>query len=223
MKKSIVIRFHSKRLNKNTQNLLNTLVCLYFTIFSLVTSNIRKMYQFVETRAASTSATAISILQSNRSKVATNIQNFPFNKKRTRILSDVRLIGERKSGIVYWMSRNQRVEDNWALLFAQALGIKNSLPLHVVFCLTDKFLDATYRHFHFMLSGLKEVQASCEDLNINFHLLRGQAGDQIPKFVRHHKMGVVVCDASPLRIHRSWVESVRKNLPEDVPFVQVDA
>lgn len=181
------------------------------------------MYQFVETRAASTSATAISILQSNRTKVARSIQDFPFNKRRTKVLSDVKLIGENRSGIVYWMSRNQRVEDNWALLYAQALGMKNSLPLHVVFCLADKFLDATLRHFAFMIKGLKEVQSSCEELNINFHLLRGQAGQQIPFFVKQHKMGAVVCDMSPLKIHRAWVESVRKNLPEDVPFIQVDA
>jgi deoxyribodipyrimidine photo-lyase len=181
------------------------------------------MYQFVETRAASTSATAISILHSNRTKVAKSIQDFPFNRKRTKILSDVKLIGEKKNGIVYWVSRNQRVEDNWALLYAQSLGIKNSLPLHVVFCMADKFLDATMRHFKFMVEGLKEVQTSCEELNINFHLLRGQAGQQIPYFVKHHGMGAVVCDMSPLKIHRAWVEDVRKNLPEDVPFVQVDA
>ena len=121
------------------------------------------------------------------------------------------------------MSRNQRVEDNWSLLYAQALGMRNSLPLHVVFCLADKFLDATFRHFKFMLDGLKEVQEDLKDLNINFHLLRGQAGEQIPKFVRSYKMGAVVCDCSPLRIHRGWVDEVRKNLPEDVPLVQIDA
>lgn len=180
------------------------------------------MFQFVETRAASTSATAISILQSNRSKVAKSIQDFSFNKKRMKVLSNAKEIGEKRNGIVYWMSRNQRVEDNWALLYAQALGLRNSLPLHVVFCLADKFLDATYRHYKFMIDGLKEVQGDCENLNINFHLLRGSAGEQIPKFVKDYKMGAVICDLSPLRIHRAWVEDVRKNLPTDVPYLQVD-
>jgi deoxyribodipyrimidine photo-lyase len=181
------------------------------------------MYKFVETRSPSSSVTAMSQLHNNRTKAAKSILDFPFNKKRTKILSEVKIFGQNNTGIVYWMSRNQRVEDNWALLYAQALAMKNSLPLHVVFCMADKFLDATFRHFKFMVDGLKEVQASCEELNINFHLLRGQAGEQIPKFVKHHKMNAVVCDFSPLKIHRAWVENVRKNLPGDVPYVQVDA
>lgn len=179
------------------------------------------MYQFVETRSVVTSVSTVLQLHNNRQS-ARSIQNFPFNKRRLKVLSEVKEIGEKRNGIVYWMSRNQRVEDNWALLYAQALGLKNSLPLHIVFCLADKFLDATYRHFKFMIEGLKEVQIGCTNLNINFHLLRGHAGELVPKFVKEHKMGALICDASPLRIHREWVEGVRKNLPSDVPFVQVD-
>lgn len=181
------------------------------------------MYQFVETRAALTSINAVTLLHNNRSKVARSIKDFPFNRKRLKILSDVKEIGNKRNGIVYWMSRNQRVEDNWALLYAQSLGLKNSIPLHVVFCLAETFLDATYRHFKFMLDGLKEVQVDCENLNINFHLLRGQAGQQVPKFVKDHEMSALICDLSPLRIHRSWVDDVKRNLPCDVPLVQVDA
>lgn len=181
------------------------------------------MYQFVETRAAITSVNASQLLHGNREKVGRSIKDFPFNKKRLKNLGEAKEIGESRNGIVYWMSRNQRVEDNWALLYAQALGLRSSLPLHVVFCLAEKFLDATIRHYKFMLDGLKEVQGDCTNLNINFHLLRGNVGDQLPKFVKDHKMGAVIADMSPLRIHRSWVEEVKRKLPTNVPFVQVDA
>lgn len=181
------------------------------------------MYQFVETRGASTVATAVQLLHSNRLKAGNSILDFPFNKKRLKVLGGKSEIAEKRNGIVYWMSRNQRVEDNWALLYAQALGIRNSLPLHVVFCLAETFLDATIRHYKFMLDGLKEVQTGCAELNIHFHLLRGPAAVQVTKFVSQHKMGAVVCDFSPLRIHRSWVEDLKKALPADVPFLQVDA
>jgi deoxyribodipyrimidine photo-lyase len=181
------------------------------------------MYQFVETRAASTSANAIQLLHNNRSRVGRSIQDFPFNAKRLKILSEVKNVSGKPNGVVYWMSRNQRVQDNWALLQAQSLGIRYSCPLHVVFCLTDKFLDATIRHFKFMIDGLEEVHSECKNLNIQFHLLRGTAGEQIPKFVSNHQMGAVVCDSSPLKIHRSWVEEVRKNLSANVPLIQVDA
>ncbi|KAG7171337.1 Deoxyribodipyrimidine photo-lyase-like 1 [Homarus americanus] len=56
-------------------------------------------------------------------------------------------------GIVYWMCRDQRVQDNWAMLFAQRLALKNKVSLHVAFCLIPKFLDATIRQYHFMLKG----------------------------------------------------------------------
>lgn len=120
------------------------------------------------------------------------------------------------------MARDQRVEDNWALLFAQNLAIKNKVPLHVIFCLTDNFMDATLRHFIFMLKGLEEVAVECQKLDINFHMLRGDHGKEIPKFVKENNIGALVCDFSPLRIHRSWVDSIRKSL-SDIPFVQVDA
>lgn len=121
------------------------------------------------------------------------------------------------------MARDERLEDNWALLFSQNLAIKNRVPLHVIFCLTDKFLDATIRHFAFMLDGLAEVAEDCKKLDINFHLLRGQHNEEIPKFVVANKMGALVCDFSPLRIHRTWVDAIKEALPGDVPLVQVDA
>lgn len=47
--------------------------------------------------------------------------------------------------------------DNWAFLYAQRLALKQELPLHICFCLVPKFLDATIRHYGFMLRGLQEV------------------------------------------------------------------
>ena len=44
------------------------------------------------------------------------------------------------------------------MLYAQKLALKQNVPLHVCFCLVPKFLGATYRHFYFMLEGLKEVE-----------------------------------------------------------------
>ena len=75
--------------------------------------------------------------------------------KRTRILSEHPL---QQGPVVYWMSRDQRVNDNWALLFAQELAISQSAPLIVVFCLAPRFMGAGSRQYHFMLAGLKEVK-----------------------------------------------------------------
>ena len=41
--------------------------------------------------------------------------------------------------VVYWMSRDQRVQGNWALLYDQEIAEKNKAPLLVVFCLNPSF------------------------------------------------------------------------------------
>jgi deoxyribodipyrimidine photo-lyase len=173
--------------------------------------------------AGSSTESLVSVFKKDRSDTAESIIKFDFKKKRVRVLSQSSEVKDKSSGIVYWMSRDQRVQDNWAFLYAQKLALKNEVPLHVCFCLVPKFLDATIRQFKFLLTGLEEVAKECEKLSIPFHLLRGEAGHLIPDFVKTNKIGGVVCDFSPLRIPTSWTDSVKKNLPKDVPLCQVDA
>ncbi|RXG51484.1 Deoxyribodipyrimidine photo-lyase [Armadillidium vulgare] len=167
--------------------------------------------------------TFIEKLESERNEVARSITDFSFNKNRVRMLSKQLNIPEKCDGVVYWMSRDQRVQDNWALLFAQRLALKHQLPLHVVFCLVPKFLDATLRHYDFLLKGLQEVESDCQTLNISFHLLLGQAKEVLPKFVKEENMGGVVTDFAPLRLPLQWVKDIENSLPGNVPFGQVDA
>ncbi|XP_055534407.1 deoxyribodipyrimidine photo-lyase [Wyeomyia smithii] len=170
-----------------------------------------------------TTSSYVDMFDVQRQNVAKSILDFDFKKKRVRVLSEVQEVEEGKRGILYWMSRDGRVQDNWAFLFAQKLALKNELPLHVCFSLVPTFLEATIRHYKFMLKGLEEVAKQCEALDINFHMLNGTARDTIPKFVQEHQIGAVVCDFSPLRIPMKWVEDVGKALPPEVPFCQVDA
>ena len=48
--------------------------------------------------------------------------------------------------------------DNWALLYAQRMALKQEVPLFVCFCLPSKFLNTTYRQYSFMIKGLQEVE-----------------------------------------------------------------
>jgi deoxyribodipyrimidine photo-lyase len=130
------------------------------------------------------------------------------------------------SCVVYWMSRDQRVRDNWAMLEASSLAKAQGVVVRVVFCLVPKFLDATIRHFGFMCRGLKEVERDCIALNIPFHLLRGIANDVLPQFLQDQRAAAVVTDMSPLRVPRRWVADVGAALAEaspPLPLYQVDA
>lgn len=158
-----------------------------------------------------------------RTDVCESIDKFKFNKKRVRVLTKQEDFSESSNGVVYWMSRDQRVQDNWALLYAQRLALKLEAPLHVCFCLVPAFLEANIRHFGFMLKGLAGIEKECRELGIPFHLLQGQAKTVLPQFVKDNNIGGVVTDFSPLRVPTQWVQDLKDALPKDVPLCQVDA
>jgi len=139
-------------------------------------------------------------------------------EKRVRILNK----GSEGSGpVVYWMSRDQRAADNWALLFSQELAIQRKSPLIVVFCLVPQFLGATIRQYSFMLKGLQETDKNLKEKNIPFFLLTGSPEEEILKFRAQHKTGVLVTDFDPLRLKRAWKKAVLSKIP--IPAYEVDA
>ena len=132
-------------------------------------------------------------------------------------------LAERSRSVLYWMSRDQRVQDNWALLYAQQLARNHGKTLIVVFNLVPKFLDATLRQYAFMLRGLQEVESDLRRLGIPFFVLVGLPATTIPSFVEEKDAGALVCDFSPMRTAVQWKSDVGKCLPNDVLFVEVDA
>ncbi|KAG9273647.1 deoxyribodipyrimidine photo-lyase [Astyanax mexicanus] len=146
-----------------------------------------------------------------------------FNDKRVRFLSEEQKVKQSCSGVLYWMSRDQRVQDNWALIYAQQLALAEELPLHICFCLVPRYLDAAYRQYAFMIRGLQEVAKECKSLDIQFHFLRGDPEQLLLDFVKSWNIGALVTDFNPLRLHLQWIENVRKGLPSNIPFLQVDA
>lgn len=165
----------------------------------------------------------IALFKEEREQTAKSILDFKFAKSRVRILNDQSEVKLDSNGIFYWMFRDQRVQDNWAFLFAQKLALKNKVPLHVCYCLLPKFLDANTRHYKFLVKGLQEIERECDALNITFHLFYENGGLTVPKFVKKHSMGAVVCDFCPLRVPMSWVDQLKKDVPADTPVIQVDA
>ena len=64
-------------------------------------------------------------------------------KKNTGVFTE----GSEKPGkcILYWMSRDQRAADNWALIYAQDLARMHNAHIRVAFNVVPKFLEATER------------------------------------------------------------------------------
>jgi deoxyribodipyrimidine photo-lyase len=140
------------------------------------------------------------------------------NEKRVRLLQK----GIETNGpVVYWMSRDQRVNDNWVLLFAQQLAIEKKRSLVVVFNLVPDFLAATIRQYAFMLNGLQEVEKELSKYNIPFFLTTGKPEEQLPKQLKNINASVLISDFDPLKIKRIWKRNVAKQIT--IPFYEVDA
>jgi deoxyribodipyrimidine photo-lyase len=101
--------------------------------------------------------------------------------------------------IVYWMRRDQRVDDNWALLYALDLCRKTGCRLQLVFCLNPQYLYFNIRHYYFLIEGLKEVEKRCFRLKIPFTVLPGKACDVLFAYIQNTKnCSAIVTDFMPL-------------------------
>jgi deoxyribodipyrimidine photo-lyase len=123
--------------------------------------------------------------------------------------------------VLYWMSRDQRASDNWALIYAQKVALQKKVPLLVVFCLVPEFLGAAMRQYGFMIKGLQELEKSLLKKNIAFKLLWGSPQKELGRVIKKYKIGMVVADFDPLRIKRQWKADVGKSVA--VPLYEVDA
>ena len=123
--------------------------------------------------------------------------------------------------VLYWMGRDQRIDDNWALIEAYNAAEDRAVPLQVVFNLPASYGKGTLRQYDFLLKGLQEVEQRCAELNITFHLLEGDVVTNILTLVREERIGQLFADFNPLRVTRGWHEEVYQKV--GVQAVEVDA
>ena len=139
-------------------------------------------------------------------------------KRRINILNDLNPVS---GPVIYWMSRDQRVFDNWALLQAQQTALITQSPLIVVFGLVREFLNASDSHFTFMLNGLLQVQKNLQQFSIPFIILQGNPADEIVDFIKKVRAGALVTDFDPLKIKQEWRKCIVSKI--NIPFYEVDA
>ena len=137
---------------------------------------------------------------------------------RTKVLRKGAFSGE---SVLYWMSRDKRVDDNWALLAAQSVALNNKVPLIVCFQYLGHFPEANIRQYGFQLKGLLELKNKLESLNIEFILSQGRASEVIPRIIDEKVVGTIITDYSPLRVYKKRVSKVLNRTK--IPFYQIDA
>lgn len=123
--------------------------------------------------------------------------------------------------IVYWMGRDQRVHDNWALLYAQQLAKEKNVSLAVMFAMPAKFLNSGLRQYEFAIRGLEEVEQELQKKNIPFYVPLGDVAEQVIAFAEKYKVGAVVADFNPIHMHEQAKKKIGAALP--VALFDVDA
>jgi Deoxyribodipyrimidine photolyase len=140
------------------------------------------------------------------------------NPKRLRALNRA---ARGPGPVIYWMSRDQRAEDNWALLFAQEMALDARVPLCVLFVLDPAFPGGTRRSFGFLLRGLAETARTLREKGIPFFLLEGAPPETLDSYAARVRAGAVVTDFDPLKAKRAWKNRAAGLLP--CPLFEVDA
>lgn len=178
------------------------------------------------------------------------------NKERTKVLTTPAVVEPREGTCVYyWMQRDQRTQDNWALLYAEYLAKQRNIPLKVLFVLPPPVdqsdpdeddgeasdsstvympplvceMKMTERHGSFLFGGLKLVEEELHAKKVPFQILKpdqhAEVGQCVHDCITSQDASVVICDMSPLRQYREWMETQAAPLmiQANVPLYQVDA
>ena len=131
--------------------------------------------------------------------------------------------------VVYWMYRDCRVADNWALTYAAQRARAANAPLVVVYCLpyandSVECCEMPLRAVGFALRGLRVVEEDLSHLHIPFRVLLGDPCVQVAGYVNAIGARALVADFLPLREPTRWKLGVAAALSPSVEsFVEVDA
>ncbi|MBI4976226.1 MAG: deoxyribodipyrimidine photo-lyase [Spirochaetes bacterium] len=123
--------------------------------------------------------------------------------------------------VAYWMSRDQRADDNWALIHARNSAMASRASFRVIFTLAPSFLNATSRHYQFMLTGLCETERALAERNIPMYVILGDPAEIILQFIRKHAIKLLVTDFDPIRIKQRWCARIASSAA--IPFHEIDA
>lgn len=125
-------------------------------------------------------------------------------------------------GVLYWMDREMRLNDNWALIRAVELAKRHKTSICVVYNLVSDYLGGGRRQLDFKLSALKQLETDFTAKNIPFFVVTEKdCVSELHELIKKFEIGYVVTDMNPSRINRSWKTKLAKFL--SIPFEEVDA
>ncbi|MDD3051311.1 MAG: deoxyribodipyrimidine photo-lyase [Candidatus Cloacimonetes bacterium] len=124
--------------------------------------------------------------------------------------------------VIYWMQSAQRIYYNHTLAYSIEESVKENIPLIVYFEIIDSFPEANYRHFQFMLQGLKDISDKLRKKNITF-LISYTPDDLFLNLIYLSKRAeIIVTDRGYLSCQKVWREFVADNVKCPVFQIETD-
>lgn len=124
--------------------------------------------------------------------------------------------------VVYWMNRELRLRDNWALRRAIDLADAEGRGVAIVYNLLEDFLGGGLRQLAFKVPALKELERDAEGKGIGFHVAFGTESHlEVMRIATELDATAIVTDFFPLRLPREWLCEIAK--AASMPVEEVDA
>ncbi len=123
--------------------------------------------------------------------------------------------------VVYVMARDQRVNDNWALLYAEQYALERKKSVVVALPIAIDYPKAPARQKAFIIHGLKELERNLARLDIDLLVSEDNSAENLHRLLQKIKPTAVVTDYSPLRESRLWKRKLSEYI--SVPSFEVDS
>jgi deoxyribodipyrimidine photo-lyase len=139
---------------------------------------------------------------------------------RVRTLKDAPI--EKSGPIVYWMGRDLRLHDNWALRHAQELAIAHKKTLLVLYVYLPPRDPVARRQQTFLLEGLQSMAKDAKERDIALSVVHGgEERDLVPRILTDIDASILVMDVPVLREARASRLAVASS--STIPVIEVDA
>lgn len=120
--------------------------------------------------------------------------------------------------ILYWMQASPRSHYNHALEYAIEKANELEKPIITYFGISKDFPNANYRHYYFLIQGLKETVLSLEKRNIPMVILVENSAKGAIELSKNAILAIT--DMGYLKIQREWREKVASAIK--CPLIQVE-
>ena len=122
--------------------------------------------------------------------------------------------------VIYWMQRAQRAADNAALTAAIEAGNGLGRPVVVFFQLVPHSHHANFRHYQFLVEGLKDIAAELKRRRVGL-VVRRYPQHGLLRFCSEVRPCLVIGDENPMKEAELTKSKIAQKIA--LPFWTVDA